>query len=140
MLDSAAAILNAEQTGRDRRAANARSRKTPQAKEARNRGRAQRGRGYRAEKRIADRMAQFGWRRVPLSGAAGGSWSGDLRSDGPLAVIEVKHRQADWPGLRRWLAQGGAEALVLDAGAAKEPLVVLELKTLERLLGGMRDA
>lgn len=138
------AVEAAAEEGRAERRAKRAARKAPEAKAARNRGRAQRQRGYRAERRIADRLAPYGWRRVPMSGALGGRLAGDLRrvqedwspyNDGrTLDVIECKHRAADWPVLRRWLEQGGAQALVLDAGAAKEPLVVMRLEMLTRLL------
>ncbi len=122
-------LLQLEQEGAARRQARAAARKTPAAKAKRNTGRAQRNRGYRAEKRIEAKLARFGWRRVPLSGAAGGSWSGDLRrikQDGKiLNVTEVKHRESGWKTLRDWLAQGNADWLVLDEGQHKEALFVI---------------
>lgn len=141
---AAAAVEAVEAEGAQQRAEARAQRKTPEAKAKRNRGRAQRRRGYRAEKRIEERLSRFGWRRIPMSGALGGRLAGDLRrvkedwtpyDDGRyLDVVECKHRAADWPGLRKWLEQGGAQLLILDAGAGKEPLVVMTLQTLERVL------
>lgn len=157
MHDPIAALeAEAEALRADRRAA----RRTPAAKEARNRGRAQRNRGYRAENRLRHRLKRFGFARVPGSGRWGGSWSGDLRRPAgrAIAVIEVKHRRADWPAIRGametarqrgepwvlqgqhkqvrgWLQQGGgSDALILDSGERAEPLVVLRISTFERLL------
>ena len=101
---------------------------------ASNRGRSQARRGYAAERRIVVRLAMYGFSRVPLSGAAGGRWSGDLRGDAGRAIetIEVKHRDAALKLPRKWL--GTNSLLVVDEGAVVEPLAVLELSTLERLL------
>jgi len=123
-------LTQLEAEGAARRKEKAAARKTPEAKAKRNTGRAQRNRGYRAEKRIEAKLARFGWRRVPLSGAAGGSWSGDLRRDRQdgrvLNVTEIKHRQNGWTTLRKWLAQGNADWLVLDEGQGKEALFVMQ--------------
>lgn len=43
-----------------------------------NRGRAQKGRGYRCEKRIEARLAAFDFTRQAMSGALGGDHAGDL--------------------------------------------------------------
>lgn len=124
--------------GKEERAKASARQHTPEAKAQRNRGRAQRNRGYRAEKRVESRLAKFGFERVPLSGAAGGSWRGDLRRRGEgkaIAVVEVKHRKNGWATLRKWLAQGGGvDVLCLDEGAAKDILFVLPEKIFLALL------
>ena len=103
---------------------------------ASNRGRAQARRGYAAEKRIEKRLAMYGFSRVPLSGAAGGRYSADLQGEPNRTVVkvEIKHRDSAMKLPRKWLAQGQAHLLVLDEGAVVEPLAILELSTLERLL------
>jgi hypothetical protein len=125
--------------GRAERAAANAERHTPEGKAKRNRGRAQRNRGYRTEHRLAKRLARFGFERVPLSGAAGGSWSGDLRRTTEdhryLTYLECKHREDAMITLDKWLQQSDrTRGLLIDRGAAKEPLFVAYLKDVERLL------
>jgi len=110
--------------------------RTPEAKAARFNGRRAKQKGYRAERRMQAKLDAFGYWRVPMSGALGGRLSGDLRRDAVCAVqvLEVKARAAGWPVLRRWLAQGGAHALVLDEGERATPLIVLTLDTFAALL------
>lgn len=112
---------------------------TSEAKAKRNTGRAQKNRGYRAEKRIESKFEKYGYRRMPLSGALGGSWSGDLRRNSEdyktIVTIEVKHRDSGWATLRKWLAQGNADMLILDEGAYKDILCVLPGEKLMQLLG-----
>lgn len=115
------------------------ARNTPERKVARNRGRAQRNRGYRAEHRLAQRLARFGFERVPLSGAAGGSWSGDLRRTTEdhryLSYLECKHRQDALITLDKWLQQSDrTRGVLIDRGTAKEPLFVAYLKDMEFVL------
>ncbi len=64
-----------------RRAAKKAKRATPEAKAKRNRGRTQKRRGYRCEKRIETVLAPFGFQRMVMSGALGGEHAGDLRRD-----------------------------------------------------------
>lgn len=97
--------------------------------------------GYRSEKLVERRLARFGYKRVPMSGALGGNLSGDLRrerigDESPRAVevIEVKRRRGQFVQLRRWATQGGAQMAVLDSGGGQEPLCVLTLQTLEWML------
>jgi uncharacterized protein (DUF433 family) len=112
--------------------------KTGEAREKRTNGRSQKRRGYRCEKRIEAALADYGFTRVPLSGALGGKLAGDLRRDDQdrkaLHIVECKQRRGGMAMLRRWLAQGGADLLVLDPAAGDEPLAVVELKTLRALL------
>jgi uncharacterized protein (DUF433 family) len=103
------------------------------------RGRTQKRRGYQCEKRLEAQLTEFGFTRVVMSGALGGQLSGDLRRPNDdrraLHIVECKQRQNGHATLRRWLAQGGAELLLVDPGAGGEPLAVMELKTLRALLG-----
>lgn len=113
------------------------ARRSPAGRCARTRGRIQKQRGYRAEKQLEARLAPFGFARMPLSGALGGRFAGDLRRTrddrAAVRIVEVKRRaggQAVWRG---WLAQGGAHLLVVVPGGGQEPLAVLELQTVEAL-------
>ena len=131
-------IEKLEAEGKAERAAKKAERKTPEAKAKRNTGRAQKNRGYRAEKRIEGKLENYGFKRMPMSGALGGSWSGDLRRDSPeyktLQIVEVKHRDSGWTQLRKWLAQGNADLLILDEGANKDFLCVVTGDKFIRLL------
>lgn len=88
-------------------------------------GKASRAKGDRIEREIVEAHHAVGVRceRVPLSGAAGGSFSGDLRVDGDL-VAEVKARGngSGFLTIERWLA--GNDLLFLRADKRK-PLVVM---------------
>lgn len=111
----------------------------PDAPPRQRRGRAQKRRGYQCEKLMEGRLTNYGFKRVPLSGALGGKLSGDLRRDHEvrraIEVVEVKRRQGKQSTLRRWLGQGGAHLVLIDTGGGAEPIAVLELKTLEAVLG-----
>jgi len=104
------------------------------------RGRACKARGYYAEKRMEALLRPYGFRRMPLSGALGGDHAGDLRRPvepmpRALTVLEVKRRAGGQRCIRRWLVQGGANGLLLVGDRSQEPLAVLPLETLRRLLG-----
>lgn len=132
--------------GRAERAAARAARNTPERKVARNRGRSQRNRGYRCERKFAKELEEFGFRRVPLSGGAGDGleddpWSGDLnRREGVVRRIEVKHRQGGCKQIREWLAQGGADLLIVDTGGGQPALAIMLLDTAKRYLEVERDA
>jgi hypothetical protein len=69
--------------------------------------------------------------RVPLSGAAGGPWSGDIDLElvGRSLKVEVKARHA-FPTLYRWI--NSADLLLLKADC-QQPLVVMPLDLLTEL-------
>jgi len=125
-----------EAEGRERREQRKAVRKTPEAKAKRNYGRTQKNRGYRAEKAVERRLKKYSFYRVPLSGALGGRFAGDLRRDvkSCLQVLEIKRRQGAQKQMRAYLAQGDADAVVVVPGGGQEPLVFMELKKLEQLL------
>lgn len=90
-------------------------------------GRASRDKGNRAERaivRLQDRG--FAAERVPLSGAAGGSYLGDVTIPvlGIDRVAEVKVRATGFSQLYAWLE---ARDLLIVRADRKEPLVVLPL-------------
>lgn len=107
-------------------------------------GRRSKRAGYVAEKRVETALEAFGFRRMVMSGALGGELSGDLRrpKGKTVTVLEVKRRKGQQTQLRRWVTQGGADALVIDTGAGAELLVVMLLGRFHGLLveGGYETA
>jgi Holliday junction resolvase len=91
-------------------------------------GRASRDKGNRAERTIVKFLKDRGFNaeRVPLSGAAGGSYLGDLTvSIANLSrVVEVKARATGFRELYRWLVDRDMLIVMADRS---EPLVVLPL-------------
>jgi Archaeal holliday junction resolvase (hjc) len=92
-------------------------------------GRSSRDKGNRAERAIAKFLQARGFaaERVPLSGAAGCSYLGDLTVPvlGVDRVVEVKCRADGFRELYRWLVD--RDILIVRADRS-EPLVVLPLK------------
>jgi hypothetical protein len=90
-------------------------------------GAAPRRKGTRFERAVARAL---GGARVPLSGAAGGSWSGDVILPNGWRV-ECKRRAEGWRQLYAWLAN--ADVVVVQAD--RQPaLAVLPLARLAALL------
>lgn len=90
--------------------------------------------GRAAERRVTK---FFGGERVPLSGASGGSYAGDVLVAG--LRLEVKRRRGLPPKrLLDWLAQGNADLLVLlgPGQPVADGLVVMRAETARRLLRG----
>jgi hypothetical protein len=93
--------------------------------------------GVRVESELVQLLCDLGLpcRRVPLSGAIGGAWSGDinLEMDGQTHKIEVKAWR-EFRTLHGWLA--GADLLLLEADR-QPPLAVLPGVLLAKLLAGV---
>jgi hypothetical protein len=90
-------------------------------------GRKSRDRGNRAERAIVKLKDHgFAAERVPLSGAAGGSYLGDVTIPilGVDRVAEVKRRADGFRELYRWLTD--RDILIVKADRA-EPLVIVRL-------------
>ena len=89
--------------------------------------------GSRFERDCVHKLQALGIRaeRVPLSGAAGGSYSGDLIVQGQR--IECKTRKRAWLDLFGWLP--GNHALFIKADRT-DTLVVMSLETYAELLKG----
>jgi hypothetical protein len=91
-------------------------------------GRKSRDKGNRAERALVRALQDRGFaaERVPLSGSAGGSYSGDLSLPllGIDRVVEVKVRARGFAPLYDWLSD--RDLLVVRADR-KEPLVVVRL-------------
>jgi len=99
-------------------------------------GKFSRDKGARGEREIVGRHLALGIRaeRVPLSGAGGGSFRGDVDIEN-IGRCEVKIR-AGGGGFRtieKWLADNAALFLRRDR---QSPLVVLPWETWARLLKG----
>jgi Holliday junction resolvase len=95
--------------------------------------------GDRAEYKIRDRFNEMGLdcSRVPLSGALGGQYSGDLHIRGLFErtlTAEVKCRKKSnvfWKTVQKFLGENDALFLIEDR---KEPLVVMEFKLLQEVM------
>lgn len=92
-------------------------------------GKFSRDKGARFEREVVKALVAKGIEaeRVPLSGAAGGSFGGDIIAviDGEPRTLELKKRAAGFRQLYQWLE--GNYGLVI--GADREPpLVVIRLK------------
>jgi Holliday junction resolvase len=91
-------------------------------------GKASRQKGDRAERAIVHYLQDRGFaaERVPLSGSAGGSYTGDLTVPllGVDRVVEAKVRASGFRELYRWLET--RDALVVKADR-REPLVIVRL-------------
>jgi Archaeal holliday junction resolvase (hjc) len=91
-------------------------------------GRRSRNKGSRTERSIVNalRASGIGAVRVPLSGAVGGRFAGDivLPLMGRDLCVEVKARAAGFRVLYSWLTN--RDVLVVEADR-QEPLVVLRL-------------
>ena len=107
-------------------------------------GRAAKAKGSRREREIVQKHKGIGVKceRVPLSGAAGGSFSGDVDvyafgADQAPLVTEVKARKSGegFVQLNRWMGENDALFLIQDRA---EPLVALPWRTWVRLIGDGR--
>ncbi|NMP23811.1 hypothetical protein [Sulfobacillus harzensis] len=112
-------------------------RKQAKQSDASKRGKRNKRNGYRSEKDAEHELARFGFHRVPLSGALEGQ-PGDIRRDVPdgrmIRMIENKRRVGAMGYIEDWLAQEGADAIRLDAGGRRKPLIILPLDRFEALL------
>jgi Holliday junction resolvase len=92
-------------------------------------GRASRQKGNRLERALVRALQDNGFaaERVPLSGSAGGSYTGDLTVPllGRDLRVEAKARGSGFQQLYGWL--NGADLLIVRADRS-EPLVVLPLR------------
>jgi len=88
-------------------------------------GRKSKDKGYRLEHELVEKLKELGFsaERIPLSGQAGGSFSGDIRIEERIA--EVKGRADGFKTLYRWLE--GKDILFVRADR-KEWLVIQRLK------------
>jgi hypothetical protein len=98
-------------------------------------GRSAKRKGVRVEQELVRLLCELGLpcSRVPLSGAIGGAWSGDIHLElqGQIHRVEVKARH-EFRTLQQWLA--GADLLLLKPDG-QPPLAVLSVAMLAKLLG-----
>ena len=99
-------------------------------------GKKSRDKGYRLEHELVQKLQEMGFsaERVPLSGGAGGSFTGDLIINGKKA--EVKGRATGFKEIYKWLEPVNFLFIRADR---QEWLVVTRVKDLDvikELLGG----
>lgn len=95
-------------------------------------GRSSKTKGTRAEREVAKLL---NGKRVPLSGAAGGEFAGDV-IDPILGRGEVKRRRDGFKQLYTWLE--GKDYLALRADR-REWLIVLRLNDLKEIMKGRKN-
>jgi Holliday junction resolvase len=98
-------------------------------------GRSPKRKGVRVERELVNELAALGLAcfRVPISGAAGGQWSGDIHVPllGRTRRVEVKARGNGFRQLYNWLE--GSDLLIVKADR-RDPLAVLPLPLLVELM------
>lgn len=96
-------------------------------------GKSQRDKGARVERELVNRLSEAGItaERVPLSGGAGGSYTGDIIIEGAKAEVKARKEGTGFALLYRWL--GDNDYLIVKTDR-KEPLVVMEMHQFEKLL------
>jgi len=98
-------------------------------------GRSPKRKGTRVERELVNELVALGLPcfRVPLSGAAGGQWSGDIRVPllGREYRVEVKARGDGFKQLYAWIA--GSDLLIVKADR-RDPLAVLPLALVVELM------
>jgi Holliday junction resolvase len=104
-------------------------------------GKPSRSKGLRFEREIVHLLQDAGRaaERVPLSGAAGGSFCGDVTAPvlGDDWIVECKSRARDFTRIYSWL--DGADALVIKADR-RRPLVVLDLRRALKILSAIEGS
>jgi|TARA_R110002020_G_scaffold36666_2_gene110408 hypothetical protein len=98
-------------------------------------GKSQREKGLRIEREIVNKLRAFGVpaERVPLSGAAGGSYTGDLLVSGEKAEVKGRKDGTGFALLYRWIE--GVKYLIVKTDR-EQPLVVMELDQFASILNG----
>ena len=98
-------------------------------------GRSPKRKGTRIERELVNELVALGLPcfRVPLSGAAGGDWSGDIHIPllGRTRRAEVKARGDGFRQLYAWLT--GSDLLIVKADR-RDPLAVLPLALVVELM------
>lgn len=103
-------------------------------------GKAQRDKGQRIEREIVHLHQDAGIpaERVPLSGAAGGSFTGDLLiADTLRAEVKARAGGGGFKTLERWL--GKNDLLFLRKDGITVPYVIMSWKVYVALMTGQRD-
>lgn len=99
----------------------------------------QREKGLRLEREIVHLHQDAGIpaERIPLSGAAGGSFAGDIKiADEYIAEVKGRANGEGFATIKRWLAENDILFLREDR---RKPLVVLPWEVYQELMIGRRD-
>lgn len=96
-------------------------------------GKASRDKGFRTEREF---VKLYGGERVPLSGAAGGSFTGDVVDVAYIGRGEIKRREQGFKQLYKWLADNDFVAFRADRA---EWLVCLKMDDLHQLTKEMDE-
>jgi len=110
-----------------------RTKKQPAAVAPKSGGKFAKQKGDRFERECVEAFIKYGlWaERVPLSGAAGGSFGSDIQVTDPIeggtVKYECKSRANAWKDLYGWLAPPDVHALLIKRDRS-EPLIVMTLK------------
>jgi hypothetical protein len=98
-------------------------------------GRSPKHKGVRVERELVNQLVELGLPcfRVPLSGAAGGEWSGDIHIPllGRTRRVEVKCRGDGFRQIYSWLVR--SDLLIVKADR-RNPLAVLPLPLMVELM------
>ena len=91
-------------------------------------GRSARDKGNRVERELVNAFKAAGMtaERVPLSGAAGGSYTGDLIVEGMRAEVKVRKGGAGFTQLEKWM--GDNDLLILKRDR-QPPMVAMDWET-----------
>ena len=100
-------------------------------------GKMQRDKGARVEREIVKLLCEEGIdaERVPLSGACGGSYSGDVRIGERKAEVKSRKNGAGFSVLEGWLE--GSDFLILKRNNRK-PFVAMDWKMFVKILQSER--
>jgi len=95
-------------------------------------GRASRDKGNRVERKVVGLLAERGItaERVPLSGAAGGSYSGDVQIGSLRAEVKARKSGEGFRTLEKW--KGDNDLLILSRDRA-EPLIVMDFELFTKM-------
>jgi hypothetical protein len=96
-------------------------------------GRAARQKGDRHERKIVNSLkeAGIGAERVPLSGAVGGTFGGDIHIGSFRAEVKARANGEGFRSLERW--KGDNDFLILARDRA-EPQVLMDMELFQKLL------
>ena len=102
-------------------------------------GSKERAKGLRVEREIVHRFKDAGVdaERVPLSGAAGGSYSGDVSFGDWVAEVKARKDGAGFKKIEEWL--GDNDCLILKKNNA-DPMVVLPWDQFIKLYVAFKDS
>ena len=100
-------------------------------------GKSPRQKGDRRERELVQLLADYGAERVPLSGAAGGSFAGDVVLHKLGLTVQCKAEANGFKRLYSWLfpEEGPPPDMLALRSDRKKWLVVLPLSVFKKLVG-----